>query len=98
MVLISENFLVSSDSSNNDPHFSSYIGRSIAHRNTECPLVSSLQLFISQPWIGWIRNQSFELLPELNSDFFGQIIQPFQNGIGNDDISRQSVFVPLLQT
>ena len=98
MVLISEDFLVGSNSGNDNPHFASYIGRPVVHRNTECPLVSSLQLLISQPWIGWIRSQSFELLPELNSDFFRQVIQSFQNGVGNDDISRQSVFAPLLQT
>ena len=96
MALISKDFFVSSNSGKDNPHFTSYIGCPAVHRNTECPLLSSLQLFISQPWIGWIRNQSFELLPELDSDFFGQIIQSFQNGIGNDDISRQSAFEPLL--
>ena len=98
MALTSKDFLVSSNSGNNNSHFSSYIGCAVVHRYTECPRVSSLQLFISQPWIGWIRSQSFELLPELNSDFFGQIIQSFQNGIGNDYISRQSAFAPLSQT
>ena len=88
---------MSSDSGDNDPHFTSHIGRSVAHRNTKCPLISPLQLFISQTWIGWICGESFELLPEFNSDFFGKVIQYFQNGIGNDDVSRQSVFGPLLQ-
>jgi len=77
MALISKDFLVSSNSGNDNPHFTSHIGRPVVHRNTECPRVSSLQLFISQPWIGWIRSQSFELLPELDSDFFGQVIQSF---------------------
>ena len=95
MALISEDFLVSSNSGNDNPHFTPYISRPVVHRNTKCPLVSSFQLFISQPWIGWICGQSFELPPELNSDFFGQVIQSFQYAVGNDDISRQSVFEPL---
>ena len=71
MALISEDFLVSSNSGNDNPHFTPYISRPVVHRNTKRPLVSSLQLFISQPRIGWVCSQSFELLPELNSDFFG---------------------------
>ena len=89
---------MSSNSGNDNPHFASQIGCPVVHGNTKCPRVRSLQLFISQPWIGWIRNQSFELLPELDSDFFGQVIQFLQNRIGNDDVSRQNVFGPLLQT
>jgi len=75
--LISKDFFVSPNSGNNDPNSTSHIGSSIVHRYAKCPLFSSLQLFISQTWIGWICGQSFELLPESNSYFFRKVIQSF---------------------
>ena len=79
----------------NNSHLTPYIGRSVVHRNAKCPRINSFELFIPQTGIGRICSESFELLPEFNSDFFRKVIQPFQNGVGNDDVSRQSVFEPL---
>lgn len=78
-----------------NPHFTPYIDRSVVHRNAKCPRINSFELFIPQLGIGWICGESFELLPEFNSNFFRKIIQSFQNGVGDDDVSRQSVFEPL---
>jgi len=97
VALVSKDFLVSSNSRDDDPHFTSYIGCPAVHGDAECPLVSTFQLFISQTWIGWVCGEPFELFPKFDSDFFGKVVQPFQNGVGDDDVSRQSVFGPLLQ-
>ena len=79
---------MSSNSGNNNSHFTSYIGRPVVHCNTKCPLISSLELFISQTWI---CGESLELFPEFNSDVFGKVIQSFQNDIGNDDINTNAL-------
>lgn len=42
-----------------------------------------------------IVEQSFKLLPELYPDLPGQVIEPFEDGIGDNYISRQSVSAPL---
>jgi len=84
-----------SDGGYDNPNFTPYIDRSVVHRNAKCPCINSFELFIPQPGIGWVRGESFELLPEFNSNFFRKVIQSFQNGVGNDDVNRQSVFEPL---
>jgi len=84
-----------SDSGYDNPHLTSYIGRSVVHRNAKRPRVNSLELFIPQTGVRWICGESFELLPEFDPYFFRKVIQLFQNGIGNDDVSRQSAFEPL---
>jgi len=66
---------MTSNSGNNDPHFTSHISGPVVHRNTKCLIVSSLQLLIPQCWIGWICGESFDLLSEFNADFFGKVIQ-----------------------
>jgi len=54
----------------NNPHFTSYISRSVVHRYAKPASINSFELFIPQTRMGWICSESFELLPELNSNFF----------------------------
>src|SRR4030067_986439 len=90
--LISKDFFMSTYGGNNNSHFAPDISCSIVHGNAKCPLISSLYLFISQSWIGWVGDKSFKLFPEFNSNFFRKVIELLKNGIRDDDVSRQNVF------
>ena len=93
--LLTQNLFVGSNTRNYDIRFAPHICGSIIHGDTECPLVRTLQFFISQTRIGRIRSESFNLLPKLYSDLFREIIQLLDHRIRENDFSRQSVSWPL---
>jgi len=57
-----------------DAYCRSHVSCPIVHRDAEGPVVGAREFFVSQARMRRISDQSFELLPEFDPDFFGQVI------------------------
>lgn len=86
---------MSSNGCNHDVCLISEVGGSVVHGDAECPVIRARQFLVSQTWMGGIGGEPFQLLPEFQSNFFGQAVQLSKDGLGNDEVNRQSVFGPL---
>lgn len=84
-----------SNSGNDNVGFVAKIGRPVVHGDRESPLIRTFQFFVSQTWVGGIREESFQLLPEFEPDLFGKGVERPHDRVGDDDINRQNAFESL---
>jgi len=94
-VLISQYLLVSADSCDDDIALTSDVSRAVVHRDAEGPVFGPCKFFVPQAGMRWIPGELFQLLPEFDPDFLGEIVQFFQDRLRDNDVSRQSLRAPL---